>query len=386
VNSSGSTRRLCIVSSAPPSSLETFIKAHLDQLPFDTTYLCAAAGRFWHDGTDISEAYNAEITSNFWALNLLPRVIEFRIRNRFASGLTTVEGLARFLREGGFDAVLAEYGPVAVEVMEACKLASVPLIAHFHGYDASRTDILSRYQRGYDAMFDYASAVIVVSRPMHDRIVQAGCPVDKLILTACGPNEMFYSVEPSYSSNTILMVGRLVEKKAPHLSILAFSKALSKHEGLRMRVVGDGPLVGVCRDLVDACAIADSVDFPGPLKPDEIKFEMSNAFLFTQHSVTADDGDTEGTPVAILEAAAAGLPVVATRHGGIPDAVLDQVTGYLVRERDVSGAADAMIKLARDRNLVRSMGNAARKHISANFALKKHIDELANVIDRAITG
>jgi glycosyltransferase involved in cell wall biosynthesis len=102
---------------------------------------------------------------------------------------------------------------------------------------------------------------------------------------------------------------------------------------------------------------------------------MREASLFVQHSVTAN-GETEGLPVAILEAMASALPVVSTRHSGIPEAVLDNVTGYLVDEHDVDGMGVAMTKLFDHPKRAACMGVAGRERVLANFTQEMARDRL----------
>ena len=102
-----------------------------------------------------------------------------------------------------------------------------------------------------------------------------------------------------------------------------------------------------------------------------------------QHSVQPTYGDAEGTPVAILEAGAAGLPIVSTRHAGIREAVIDGETGFLVDERDIDGMAQAMIRLLNDKALCRSMGEQAREHIRTNYNIDRHLSCIDGLIEKA---
>ncbi len=88
-------------------------------------------------------------------------------------------------------------------------------------------------------------------------------------------------------------------------------------------------------------------------------------------------------PNSILEAGAAGLPVIATRHAGIPEAVVDGKTGFLVDELDVQGMATHMKTILSDKSLCREMGARSRDHVRAKFRLNQHIDRLQEVIDSA---
>ena len=141
-----------------------------------------------------------------------------------------------------------------------------------------------------------------------------------------------------------MAAGRFVDKKAPHLTLLAFRKVLEHFPDAELVIVGDGPLLPVCRDLVRYYRMDANVTLPGVVTPGEVCEQFSHCAAFVQHSVTGRNGDMEGTPVAVLEAAAAGLPVIATRHAGIPDVVCHGQTGLLVDEHDVDGMATAMQK------------------------------------------
>ena len=111
-----------------------------------------------------------------------------------------------------------------------------------------------------------------------------------------------------------------------------------------------------------------------------VQREMASARAFVQHSVRAADGDCEGTPVAIIEACATGLPVVATRHAGIPDVVLEGETGLLVEERDVDGMVTAWLHLARDAELAGTLGCAGRARVAEHYELKTSIQRLGQLL------
>jgi glycosyltransferase involved in cell wall biosynthesis len=111
---------------------------------------------------------------------------------------------------------------------------------------------------------------------------------------------------------------------------------------------------------------------------------MLKARCFVQHSVEASNGDSEGTPVGILEAGASSLPVVATRHAGIPDVVVEGQTGFLVDERDTTAMAAQMLRLAQDSELAARLGSAARLHVERNFSQEQSLDRLWTIIESAI--
>lgn len=291
---------------------------------------------------------------------------------------------ASLLRATRADVVLAEYGTTGAAMWRACEAEDLPLVVHFHGYDASRTAVLERYADEYREMFDYASAVVVVSRAMRDRVVGLGAPAEKVVLNPCSVDLGAFSAgAPDQAPPTFLAVGRLVEKKAPHLLVLAFADVRRKVPEARLRIVGEGELMGVVADLVTGLGLGEAVDLLGAQPHEVVRQEMQRARAFVQHSVVAADGDSEGTPVSVLEAAASGLPVVSTSHAGIPDAVADGQTGFIVAERDVPGMAARMLDLARDPDLAARLGAAGRERVSALYGQALRMSRLRDVLQRA---
>jgi glycosyltransferase involved in cell wall biosynthesis len=149
-------------------------------------------------------------------------------------------------------------------------------------------------------------------------------------------------------------------------------------------MVGDGPLMLDAKKMVAKSDIADQVLFTGVLQPCEVAALMREARMFVQHSNVAPDGDSEGSPVAIMEAQLSGLPVVATFHAGIPEVVLQGITGFLVDEGDVNGMATAMAKLVLDPALAAKMGSLGHNRIIKNFTLDHHISSLSALLNRVI--
>jgi glycosyltransferase involved in cell wall biosynthesis len=206
--------------------------------------------------------------------------------------------------------VLAEYGPTGVGLLDACRRRSIPLVTQFFGFDASDRDILDFYRDGYRRLLKYGH-LVAVSRDISDRLNDKAAPSDRIHYIPCGVDPAsFGGAEPENSPPTFLAIGRFVEKKAPHLTIQAFNAVVAVVPEARLRFVGDGPLIGVCRQLVESLGIEEAVEFLGYRHHDELPQFYRDARAFVQHSIASPSGDREGTPVAILEAGASGLPVV----------------------------------------------------------------------------
>jgi colanic acid/amylovoran biosynthesis glycosyltransferase len=105
---------------------------------------------------------------------------------------------------------------------------------------------------------------------------------------------------------------------------------------------------------------------------------------FVQHSVTAANGDSEGTPVTVLEASSSALPVISTRHAGIKEAVIDGVTGLLGDEYDILNMAKSIMILAASAELAAKLGVAGRAHMAKNYQTNDRIALLDNIIKNSI--
>lgn len=293
---------------------------------------------------------------------------------------TNIDILKESLLENKINVVLAEFGTTAAGSLPAIKGASIPLVVHFHGYDAHNNDIINEFADSYKNVFDYASKVLVVSQDMMKQLVKLGCPKEKLIYTVCAPRNDFFDISPKFESQQFLAVGRFVDKKAPYYTILAFKNVLKYFPNSRLKMAADGPLLNMCINVVKFLHIEKNVDFTGVLDRESIKNEMNNSIAFVQHSIIAANGDSEGTPVAIMESGAAGLPVIATRHAGIKDVVLEEETGLLVDEHDVDAMAIAMKRILGDMKFAQQMGQKARERIKNEFSMDQHI----SVIEKAL--
>ncbi|QDT14183.1 glycosyltransferase [Alienimonas californiensis] len=393
--------RVLLARPKTPESSETFLLAHEHYLPDAGTVLCGVA-----ENGDISDGRRAvlldgrPVPGQFRSPGLagLPRRIGSRLARRLSRGGLGSGELAgqfprarlRALRESRPDVVLAEYGPHAVGWVDPCRAAGVPLVPHFHGYDATRRDVLERHREVYAEMFRVVPAVVAVSRHMRERLATAGCATQKIAVVPCGcESELFPAADASSAPPTLLAVGRFVDKKAPHLTLLAFAQTLVHPDvpaGARLVMIGDGPLLAACRDLAIGLGVVNQVEFLGALPHAEVAGWMRAARAFVQHSVEAEDGDCEGTPVAVLEAGAAGLPVVATRHAGIPDVVIDGETGLLCDERDVTGMATSMVRLLADPAAAGRLGSGAAARVRAHFDRVASLDRLASVLRAAADG
>lgn len=303
----------------------------------------------------------------------------------FLGRQTSTDRFARWmadtLRRHDIDVVLAEFGPMAARMTEPCRQADVPLIAHFHGYDVSHREVLQRERESYQTLFRQAARIIGVSEAMITRLETLGAPAEKLeLLPYSVDTELFRPPDNPPNRPQFLAVGRFVEKKAPHLTLLAFRSVRERLPDAQLTMVGNGPLLGACKTLARTLGVADATTFTGVVGHAAVARLMRTHFAFVQHSVQAENGDSEGLPNTILEAAASGLPIVTTRHAGIPDVLDDGTSGVLIEEGEVSAMADAMVRVARETGFGRSLGQRARETIEAEYDYDTYRTSLRRLI------
>jgi glycosyltransferase involved in cell wall biosynthesis len=286
------------------------------------------------------------------------------------------------LKQKKIQVVLAQFGTTAHRIVKLCKHLNIPLITHFHGYDASIYEVIKNCNN-YKDVFEYSTYIIAVSVSMKERLIDLGCPKDKIVYNPCVPNPSFLEIKPQFSEDIFLGLGRFVEKKAPYYTILAFCKVLKLYPQAKLIIGGNGALYEVCVNLVKYLKIEENVLLPGILSKEQFSGYLTTSLAFVQHSVTALSGDQEGTPVAVLEASATGLPIIATFHAGIPDVIMDGETGLLVEEHDVEGMAEKMMLILRNKELAIQLGKNGKERIKNNFTLERHLKFLDELLQNA---
>jgi glycosyltransferase involved in cell wall biosynthesis len=372
----------CIIGVDDNSILKDFVRAHVEHLSGPKVTLSNWYPDLVHEGWTVRHFYSTS-PARAKAQKLLPQALYNRlVTSRRDSWEAVHDALAAFFAQHKVDVMLAEFGPAGADIAPHAKALGIPLLVHFHGHDAHRKSVVDPYRERYRQMFASAEAILSVSRFMTRTLIDLGADPSRVIYNPYGPRDRFFEVTPTYE-RTVLALGRFTDIKANYLTLAAFAKALLSVPDARMVMAGEGELLETCKTLASTWGISDRVSFPGAIPHADAVKLFVNACCFAQHSVTPSYGDAEGTPVAILEAGAAGLPVIATKHAGIPDVVIDNESGFLVDERDVRAQAEHMVRLLRDPELCRAMGARARKHIRTHFSMKHHIGRLQQAVDVA---
>jgi glycosyltransferase involved in cell wall biosynthesis len=291
--------------------------------------------------------------------------------------------LASYLTKNKIDVLLANYGPMGVALIDACERAKIKMVVHFYGFDATEYKTLEVYSDKYANLFQRVDSIVVVSNDMKMQLHKLGADLSKIYVNPCGVRtKEFSGASPETKPPLFITVGRFTPKKSPQSTIKAFAEVIKKVPNARMIMVGDGELWEESKQLANELKIAAKIEFKGKQSPAEILALFHQARVFLQHSMLAPSGDSEGTPVAILEASATGLPIVSTRHAGIKEAVLHGETGFLVEEGDWKSMGAYMTQLAENPALCGQMGRNARKHMEENYEMDKLLQTLKEILEK----
>jgi colanic acid/amylovoran biosynthesis glycosyltransferase len=253
----------------------------------------------------------------------------------------------------------------------------VPFVSSFYGYDVS--EVLRSDPDAYADLFPLCDAVTALSDDMVDRLVEAGCPPEKLVKQQLAIDTTRYRFRPRRRDANepfgLLTVARFTEKKGLSYAVDAVARLADDYD-LTYRIAGDGPLRESIERRVARRGIEDAVEFLGWVDQETVEAKLAEAHGFLLPSVTASDGDEEGTPTVLLEAQASGLPVVSTYHAGIPEIVADGESGYLVPERDVEALTGALRRLFESEPDWPRMGRRGCELVESNHSIPVMTDRL----------
>ena len=294
--------------------------------------------------------------------------------------------LREVIRERKIRLVHAHFGDHAAYYAPAVP-PDVPIVTSFYGYDATS---FPRKANGYgkrvlQRLFKRGDLFLALSEDMRRDLIALGADPAKVEVHHLGVSlEQFAFAprEPHDDGLRLLFVGRLVHKKGIFDLIDALGRA--RVPGLRLDVLGSGPLETDARRA--AAPLEGTVRFHGAVPPSEVPAAMANADLLVAPSKRAPSGDKEGTPVVICEAMARGLPVLSTRHAGIPEMIDDGTEGRLVGEGDVPGLVEAIRAAAASPDLRAGWAVAARAKVESDFDAARQGERLealyAGLLDR----
>jgi colanic acid/amylovoran biosynthesis glycosyltransferase len=268
-------------------------------------------------------------------------------------------------------AVVCHFGPQATLGMTTAMAIDRPAVTIFHGYDVSRLLRDRVWVERYRAVASLGMQALCISHAGRQKLIEIGWPASQIDVIHLGVDtQRFVFVPPSERwparPTRILMVARLVEKKGVDVALDAMRRLRDRDCRVELRIVGDGPERTRIEGLIRYWQLTN-VSLLGGLEHTLTRHEFSQAHLYIQPSVTAESGDQEGIPVSLMEAMAGGIPVVSTRHSGIPELVIDGQTGLLTDERDAEALALAIEGLVHDYRGAERLAHAARARVEQEF-------------------
>jgi colanic acid/amylovoran biosynthesis glycosyltransferase len=240
------------------------------------------------------------------------------------------------------------FGHIAAHLLPLIRAWPRPSVVSFHGADVMVDLERPAYRAATRQMLEAVRLVLVRSESLGRALVDIGCPAGKIRLQRTGiPIEEIPFRPRNWPENgawKFLQASRLIEKKGLRVSLRAFAKFAALHPAATFTIAGEGPLRSELGQLAAGLAVADKVFFPGFISQTQLRELFHQSHIFLHPSERGGDGNQEGVPNSMLEAMASGLPVFATEHGGIPEAIENGRSGILVNEGDEEALGRALLE------------------------------------------
>ncbi len=297
-------------------------------------------------------------------------------------------GLLHSLIKQKSDLVHIYFGNNGIFWLPFIRRSPVPVIVSFHGADVQvglNSPVAGLRLREH---FQRAALVLARSASLAEVIKEKGCPPDKVEVHRTGIPLELYSFQhrsaPPGGAWRLVQACRLVEKKGLGVTLRAFAKFQEQFPAATLTIAGDGPLRHQLEAQSSQLGIAPKVNFTGFLDAPALAQLFFSCDIFVHPSELTSEGNREGVPNSLLEAMATGLPSVATRHGGIPEAMTDRVNGLLVDEADPEALFHALKELTRDNQLRGSIAEKGAEVVASKFNHAQQIKNLENIYLRVI--
>lgn len=258
-----------------------------------------------------------------------------------------------------------------------------PLVLTSHGTDLFLADRSGPLRQLAARILPRARQMTVISSPLRDRAVALGVPAERITIVPM-PSPVPPALPRAVVPGRVLFLGRLVQRKGAHVALAAFARIAPHHAGLHLRIVGDGPERSALEAQATALGVADRVTFVGAVPPSAVAAEYAQAACFVMPAITDWKGEQEGFGLVLVEAMRAGVPVIASASGGIPDIVRADTTGVLVPPDDAAALADALDGLMRDSAGAARRAEAARDDVAARFSPEAIAQTFDAVYRRAV--
>src|SRR5205814_1404351 len=237
-------------------------------------------------------------------------------------------------------------------------------------------------------MLDAVTLVLARSESLRRAVVDLGCDPKKIEIQRTGiPLEEFPFRDRAVPKNgewRVVQAGRLIEKKGLPVTLRAFSTFLKQQPNATLTIAGEGPLLPELQNLAHQLNIEERVSFSGFVSQEELREIYYRSHIFLHPSQTGRDGNQEGIPNSMLEAMATGLPIFATEHGGIPEAIQNGVNGVLVPERDGEALTRLLLNAAQYPDSLSRIARAGAEAVKHNFDWAAQAQRLEEIYFRTL--
>jgi len=298
-------------------------------------------------------------------------------------GRTTYETLPADLNY--FDIIVCQYGGEGKRLVPILKEKNYrgKLVTCIRGGDI--TSKLETEPHAYDELFQRGDLFLPVCSYFKYRLAILGCNESKIkVLHSAIDCSKFKFRERTMQPGKkirIVSVSRLDEEKGIKYVIQAVAKLSKNYKNIEYLIVGDGKKAEYLQGVIEHYGVGKTVKLTGWYSQDQVAELLDQADLFVLPSVTAERGSQEGIPNALKEAMACGLPVISTFHAGIPELIQDNVSGFLVPERDATSLARRIEYLINNPQIWPSLGRNARAVIEQNFENKRVNQQLLELVN-----
>jgi glycosyltransferase involved in cell wall biosynthesis len=283
----------------------------------------------------------------------------------------------------------AHFGPEGVYSIPLKEKCKIPLITSFYSYDCSDWLLkIPLWTKRYKKLFKEADVFLPLSNFLKNKLIEIGCPEEKITVHRLGIDLSLFPFKkrefPKNRKVKLLFVARLVEAKGVIYLIQAMSKIIKKYPNVSLKIIGGGPEYTKAITLAKKLNLSTYITFSGAQPYHTVIKEIQNSHIVVQPSITDSKGETEGQCAVLLEAEASGAPVVSTWHNGIPEGVLHEKTGLLVKEKDANDLARNILYLLNNPDLWVKYGKSGRKYIEKKFNIVEQTKKLEKIYDEAL--
>ncbi len=370
-------KKLCVYSPGIGVLSETFVQRHMTilhpgQTVAMTTNMSKPAAGHWIPDIPI---LNFEST---W------KKFGRKVRNRLPTKLPIplLDNGTAFLKKHKVTSFMGEYMDMSLTYIDLVKSLGIKFYVHAHGHDVSRELRRPEIREAY-LRYNEIDGIITISEHSKQCLIDIGIRAELIHVIPSGVDiPAPRKPKPATEKISCLAVGRMVPIKAPILLLDSFRRAHEKCPNLHLEFVGGGEQMNPVLQYMEAFKLENAVTLHGPQSKEFVMDRLSKADIFLQHSFTdPTNGDTEGFPVAILEAMSYSLPIVSTIHAGIPEEIIHGESGLLAKEGDSEAMASFILQFAKDAEMRLRFGKNAYNRVKNNFTWDIEKQKLRTVME-----